>query len=410
MMPEHNTPKVLIVDDDPTSIQVLAKALGEGYRCEFALSGTAALTRLTTGDPPDLLLLDLMMPEMDGYQVCHRLRSELHIQDLPVICVTACNDPDSETRALEAGASDFITKPVNPRVLRLRAGFQLLLRKRERALSRLNAELEQRVEDRTEALRHALERAEAADRAKSAFLSNISHEVRTPLNAIMGLTYLLGRDLSSPKQLDWLDKINAAANRLLVLVGDILQFSSLEATKLELKVEDFSPLELFEQLSATVADMAETKGLRLIADSTNLPPILRGDVALLRQALLGYLMNAIKFTERGEVSLSARVVEETNTDLIIHFDVTDTGIGINEDQQPKLFRAFEQADDSATRAHTGTGLGLAITQGIAKLMSGSVGVDTRLGEGSRFWLRVRIDKPTNAGLPVSYPSVIDTVH
>ena len=391
-MSESTAARILIVDDDPASIQIMARALVPEFSAEFALSGQEALIRMRTGELPDLVLLDVLMPEIDGFTVCRHMKEDPRLRDLPVICMTANSDLDSETKALLAGAADFISKPVNPKVLRLRVGLQVLLRQRERALRRLNAELEKRVADRTADLRLALQQAETASRAKTQFLANISHEIRTPMNAIMGFSHLLSRELSAPRQLDRLAKIKEAANQLLRVIDDILRLSEIESGAQVLEPVDFAPARLLEQVGAAVAESLRAKGLEYRLDPGDLPSVLNGDANRLRQALLSYLDNAIKFTERGKIRLSARVLEETAEDVLVRFDVEDTGIGIPADLQDRLFVAFAQADESLTRQYGGTGLGLAITRRIAELLGGASGVESRVGEGSRFWLSARLRK------------------
>ncbi|WP_200375171.1 response regulator [Thiocystis violacea] len=391
-MAERSTARVLIVDDDPASIRIVARALAPDFVSEFALSGEEALARLGQGAQPDLILLDVMMPEMDGYTVCRRLKSDPELRDLPVICMTANSDFDSETNALLAGAADFIPKPVNPEVLRLRARSQVLLRQREQALLKLNAELEHRVAERTADLRLALEQAEAASRAKSQFLANMSHEIRTPMNAIMGFSHLLSRELSDARQLERIEKINGAANHLLGLINDILHLARIENGGLSSELVDFSPADLLAQIGTLIDEKRRAKGLEYLVDHGDLPTVLNGDSTRLRQALLHYLGNAIKFTERGTIRLSTRVLEETPEDLLVRFDVVDTGIGIAAELQSRLFGPFEQADGSTTREYGGAGLGLAIARRIAEMMGGGTGVESAPGQGSRFWLTARLRK------------------
>ena len=268
------------------------------------------------------------------------------------------------------------------------------------------ARLEELVAERTAQLSEARAQAEAANQAKSAFLANMSHEIRTPLNAILGLTYLLVRDQSSsPKSRDILTKIEHSANHLLSIINDILDVSKIEAGKFTLHTQDFSTRDLFEQLDSLVQGQIQAKGLRFIRHTEALPPVLHGDQACLRQALLNYLSNAIKFTRAGEVKLVAEVLDETLTDLLIRFEVFDTGIGIAPADLARLFRPFAQIDDSTTRHFAGTGLGLVITQRLAQFMGGETGAESQVGQGSRFWITVRLDKSHGADALATLPSV-----
>ncbi len=227
--------------------------------------------------------------------------------------------------------------------------------------------------------------AEAASRAKSAFLANMSHEIRTPMNAILGLTHLLQRDGATPQQSARLGKIDGAARHLLSIINDVLDLSKIEAGKLRLEERDFGLDALLEQVRSFIAPAAAAKGLEVRVLAEGAPPWLRGDDTRMRQALLNYAANAVKFTAQGRITLRARLLEQHGERLLMRFEVEDTGMGIAAQQLPRLFEAFEQADRSTTRQHGGTGLGLAITRRVAALMNGQAGADSTPGRGSLFW-------------------------
>lgn len=212
------------------------------------------------------------------------------------------------------------------------------------------------------------------------------------MNAIIGFAHLLRRDGVTPKQADRLDKIMGSAEHLLAIINDVLDISKIESGKLVLESKPFRVVDVVERLVGLCAERAQSKGLAFRTMVGALPPVLVGDCTRLSQALLNYVGNAIKFTEAGTITLRAVVLEEDAHALLVRFEVQDTGIGIADDVLSKLFRPFEQADNSTTRKYGGTGLGLAITQRLAELMGGQAGVISELGAGSTFWLTARFEK------------------
>ena len=252
--------------------------------------------------------------------------------------------------------------------------------------------LQDLVTQRTVELTAARQQAEAATIAKSAFLANMSHEIRTPMNAIIGLTHLMQRAGTTPAQADRLNKIDIASRHLLSIINDILDLSKIEAGKLRLDDADFNLSAVLDNVASIITPAAQDKGLAIDVDQDSVPTWLRGDVVRLRQALLNFAGNAVKFTDTGRIMLSALLLEDDNEGLLVRFTVADTGIGISPQARERLFQAFEQADATTSRKYGGTGLGLTITRQLAQMMGGDVGVDSTPGVGSSFWFTARVQR------------------
>ncbi len=271
----------------------------------------------------------------------------------------------------------------------------------EQQLADYRDNLEGMVEARTRELASALAAADAANRAKTSFLANMSHEIRTPLNGVIGMTYLLQRDDPTPRQQERLHKIADSTQHLLGILNDILDISRIEANKVVLEETLIAPARLVDEVVSMLGEKAREKHLRLLIDMSGAPERAIGDGVRLKQALVNYLGNAIKFTERGEIRIRGRILVESEAGMLVCFEVEDSGIGIEPEALARLFAPFEQADNSTTRRFGGTGLGLAITRRLAQLMNGDAGAESTPGQGSTFWFTALLHRAPASAAPMS---------
>ncbi|MBA3922187.1 MAG: response regulator, partial [Nostocaceae cyanobacterium] len=374
---------ILIVDDIPENLQVLSITLSEyGYTVRGVVKGTMAI-RVAHSAPPDVILLDIRMPEMDGYEVCEQLKASPATRDIPVIFISALDEIFDKVKAFQVGGVDYITKPFQVEEVLARVENQMTIQRLSRQLREQNQQLQQEVLER----RKAEAAATAVSQAKSQFVANMSHELRTPLNAILGFTQIMNRDrFLSSEQRENLRIINRSGEHLMELINDVLDLSKIEAGIISLHETSFDLYHLIDNLEETFQFKAEQKNLRLIFSvAADVPQYITTDQKKLRGCLINLLGNAIKFTDYGSVTLR---VNYTPTHSLV-FEVEDTGPGIANDEINQLFEAFVQTEVGMKSAE-GTGLGLAITREFVQLMGGEIASRSVVGEGTTFKFNINI--------------------
>jgi len=373
---------ILVVDDNASNVELLREILRhDGYRNVRGETDPRKVPALCEAQVYDLLLLDIRMPYMSGFELMERLKTIYAGDYVPVLVLTAQTDQDTRRKSLELGANDFLTKPFIAWELLHRVHNMLEIRTLYRRVAQQNRDLERRVAERTTELSEALAAARQADRAKLDFLSVMSHELRTPLNSVIGFAEVMASEslgrLGHPDYLDYVKLIEESGNVLLSMVNKILDYTRGAAGPVEIQESEVRLPMLLPTCASLVAPRAQPKGIAVTLAPVP-PVVLRADHRRLREMLLNLLDNAIKFTPAGgHVTLSAEATADG-----VALRVSDNGPGIAPELLDRIFDPFTQAERSLARQHEGIGLGLPIVRRFAELHGGRVEVDSTPGRGT----------------------------
>ena len=366
------TASILVVDDDPV-VRSLMRATLENDNFEVIEAGDGIEgCRLYEERRPDLLLVDVIMPRMDGFELCRELRSRLASAYVPIVVATGLDDVPSITRAYDAGATDFIPKPVNWLVLNHRIRYIL---RASRAFEELRRNQQHLIA--------AKDAAEAASRSKSEFLANMSHELRTPLNAIIGFSGMMSDRMFGPlneKYTEYAGVIGDSGRHLLAIINDILDLARADANRLVVTEEEVEISRIVDLSSRIVQELAARAEVIFVIETENRLPNVMGDTAKLTQILVNLLSNAIKFTPAGG-TVSLKIARNPGGGLT--FRVSDTGIGMSAEQIPVALSPFGQVDSGLNRKYDGVGLGLPLTKRLIELHEGTIEITSEPGRGTR---------------------------
>ena len=405
---------ILIVDDTLENLLSLSATLSEnGYTVQSVVSGSMALT-VASRILPDLILLDIKMPDMDGYEVCKLFKESELTRDIPIIFLSGLHDVSGKIKAFKLGGADYITKPFQVEEVLARVKHQLTIQRLSRQLKQQNQQLQREIAERRKAELEAV----TASQAKSNFLANMSHELRTPLNAIIGFSTLMSHDsLLNGEQQENISIINRSAEHLLELINDVLEFSKIEAGVISLDKTNFDLYRLLDNIEEMFQIKVEQRNIKLnFIVTPDVPQYIETDIKKLRSCLSNLIANAIKFTPQGNVTLRVSSPSPPSPPSTpsppsppsphppippspipsphLLFQVEDTGCGISLDELDKLFDAFIQAE-AGKKSLQGTGLGLAITRKFVQMMGGEITVKSTVGKGSIFAFDIEVDIADN---------------
>jgi signal transduction histidine kinase len=361
-------PTILVVDDTADNLILMNNLLKSDYQVKVVNSGKKALTIAISDSPPDLILLDIMMPDMDGYEVCQRLKGDPKSMDIPVIFLTSKVEVEDERKGLGLGAVDYITKPISPPIVMARVKSHLALQEKNRELMNARAV------------------AEKANLAKSEFLSSMSHELRSPLNAILGFAQLIESDTTqlTRNQKENTGHILKAGWHLLTLINEILDLAKVASGRVHMLEESVSLAEVLLDCQNMIEPQAQQREITLNFPQQSIPYFVYADKTRLKQVLINLLSNAIKYNSKpGSITV-------TSSESVlgrVRVSVTDTGAGLYAEQLALLFQPFNRLGQEAG-IEEGTGIGLVVAKQLVELMGGGIGVESTVGVGSMFWFEL----------------------